>query len=175
MKKTVKSKYFKRKYGLIKKYSTEAYQMSDYEATVFSIIEDNSMLKDHCFTGSTRFIEEETGKCRRTILRALKRLEENKVIIKFKTSTIVPYYVPRDLYYARIYHRIKLKTHYPDNVLNLYEELEEFKNLYQYDQINYDKAIESTIRKLKADEINIEKELKSAEFLPHKNIKPTFF
>lgn len=175
MKKLTKQPYFTREYKLIEKYSTETYAMSDYEATVFSIIAQNSKLKDHCFTGSTKIIEESTHKCRRTILRALKRLEENKVIIKLKTTTVVPYYVPRDLYFARVYHRINLKKYYPDNITNLYEELDVIKQRYPYDEIRQDKAVESVIRQLHAHEINIEKELKTAIFLPHKDIKPTYF
>ena len=170
-----KSGFWKRKYGLIAKYSTENYSMSDYEATVFSIILDRSELKDHCFTGSTRIIEEETGKCRSTIMRALKRLEENHIIIKFETTTRVPYYVPRDLYYARIYHRIIQKDYYPENIVDIKPEITKIEEFYNNDNERIHSQIITFIKESKALEVKLDKELKTAPFPKNKEIKPTFF
>lgn len=170
-----KKGFFTREMKIIEKYSTETYKMSDYEATVFSIITYYSKLKDHCFTASTRVIEEETWKCRSTIMRALKRLEENLIIIKFETTTKVPYYVPRDLYYARVYQRIDIDKYYPDNIVNVKPELTKIKELYNNDTERIKSQVITFIKESKALEVNIDKELKTAPFMRGKDKQSTYF
>lgn len=167
--------YYKKRFKTIYKFSSDDYKMSSTECDCYEIIYHHSQLKDHCFTASTKKIEYATGKSRSTIMRALKRLEENLIIIKFETTTKVPFYVPRDLYYARIYHRIDHTKYYPDNIVDVTPEITKIKQFYNNDSARIRNQIITFIKDSKALEVKLDKELKSAPFLPNKSNQPTYF
>lgn len=159
----------------IAKYSTDTYTMSRVEALCLMEIRSASQLKDHCFTSSTSRLEYITYASRSTIVRALKRLEEQNIILKFETTTRVPYYVPRDLYYARVYHRIDLKKYYPENIVDIKPEFTKLKEFYNGDIKRINNQLIHFMKELKVEEIKLDKELKSAPFLPNKAQRPTVY
>ena len=159
----------------IAKHSNETYTMSRVEALCFMEINSASQLKDHCFTSSTSRLEYVTYASRSTIVRALKRLEEQNIILKFETTTTVPYYVPRALYYARLYHRIDINKYYPDNIVDKQPEITKLKELFNNDVERCRNQLITFMKELNVQDLKLDKELKTAPFLKGKDKHPTYF
>ena len=175
--KSLKNKFVKRRKDLIQQYldyTHGAYKMSNIEADVFSFIDDMSRLKDHCYTASTRALQEFTSTSRSTIVRALRRLEENNIIIKLETTTLVPYYITYELYFARLYHWITFEDYYPECVKDVKKTLNDIYAKYSTPDEKH-KAVESLMRRFHVKDIDLTKELKSANFYGAAKEKPTYY
>lgn len=174
----LKDKFVKRRKDLIQQYyefTHGAYKMSNIEADVFTFIDDMSRLNDHCYTSSTRPLQEFTGASRSTIVRALKRLEEQKIIIKFDTTTTVPYYITSELYFARLYHWIYIEKYYPTEVLEPLKPYYDIAKRYPNDIAAVYSAVEGLMRRLHVQKIDLTKELRTADFYGKKQTQNTYF
>ena len=174
--KILKDKFAKLPLDLIEKvyaYSRGEYKMSTTEAVIYGVIDYFSRLDNHCYTSSTRLLQEVTGACRRTVARALKRLEENKIILKLETTTTVPYYVTYELYYARIYHWVVIKGYYPEEVENPEKPYVDIVTGKTREAGHSDVAL--LMRRLNVENVNIKKELRTAQYYTIKQKQPTYY
>jgi hypothetical protein len=176
--KLLKGKFIKYPLDLVKKiqrYTHGDYKPSCTEAIIYGSIDLFSRLDNHCFTSSTRALQEITGASRSTVVRALNRLEENKVIIKLETNTTVPYYVTYELYFARLYHWVYIEKYYPTEVLAPLKPYHDIIKRYPNDATSARRAVESLMRLLHVEKIDLTKELKTADFYGKKQTQNTYF
>lgn len=177
--KLLKNKFIKYPLDFIDKiinYTNCAYKPSCLDAVVYGSIDYLSRLDKHCYTSSTRMLQKITGASRSTVVRALNRLEDNKLLIKFETSTTVPYYVTYELYFARLYHWICIEKYYPTEVLEPLKPYYDIIRRYPNDASAARSAVESLMVRLGVKKTDLTKELKTAEhYYGKKQTQNTYF